>query len=333
MRSLGAAVAVAAALAAGAASASAASYTLRPDGAGSSSGFTISPAGATSWEALGEPVLQPAAPDTTDGYGSASTTGARLSVTLATQTLASGEVATGVTAWAYLSTGSKTSTTLWLADGWYALRWAVVPANTPPGWHSVTLSGSLSQKQIDDLVVSATTNGKNGGTAGRVYAAYAQLDTADPPADPAAPAPDIPPVTPSVLPAPMSIPAAPVRLSPKGVVPVALSCAIGLTDCSGVVTLEAVGKNAGSGSAKLALGAARRVKRVYGRHHYKIAAGQTGVVRVRMNRRNFHKVKRILRHRHFLKLAVVARQKDASGKVTTFRREVRILKPRKHRRH
>lgn len=320
------------ALACAAAPAGAATYSLRPDTDSWNFGWAVTPFGAHGSTALADAVDQPAAPDTTTGYISSTTSGYSAWYGLGTVTLAQGETVTGATLWAYLATGSARSVDMGIWSGWTRLADTTIPAGSAAGWYSVSTATALTQTQVDGLSIRFTPGGSGTSTPVQVYEAYAELDTSDPPPPsdpppssppPSSPPPSTPPTT-TVAQAAVKIARAATYAVSSGQIPVGLFCATSKGYCTGTVTLEAPGSPAPS--KRFALRAARRAKRVYGRRSYKLAAGTHGRVPVAARRIFRHRI----RHRAYLKVDVVVTQKDSSGHTTAYRREIRVRKKRGH---
>lgn len=128
--------------------------------------------------------------------------------------------------------------------------------------------------------------------------------------------------------APVTIAVKSVTATAKGQIPIPVSCAANAVGgCEGTISLEDASAGSTGGSAKKLLVSARRVKRTYGRRHYKLAPGETRTVPIKMSRRTFRKK---FRRRRSVKLTVVIEQKDGSGHKTTYRRVVHVKPP--HRR-
>jgi hypothetical protein len=134
----------------------------------------------------------------------------------------------------------------------------------------------------------------------------------------------VPPVVPSISTAPASV-------SPDGVVSVQLACpAQAFEGCEGTVAIELMAAGKGKASrAHAKLAAARRRKVTPARRHFKIAAGRTATVPVRLDRRTFRR----FRGRRHLKATVTVTMKGASG-TTTDTRVIslrRVFKARNHK--
>jgi hypothetical protein len=137
---------------------------------------------------------------------------------------------------------------------------------------------------------------------------------APPPVDPIIPPPPtgngdvVPPIV-------AAISSAPAALSPDGVVAVKLACPReAFEGCEGTVAIELLDGAKGT-PAKAKLVSARRRKVTQSRKRFKIAAGGTATVPVKLDRRVFRR----FRGRRNVKAAVTVTMKNATGTTTTTR--------------
>ena len=203
-RALRSGVALSAALAAAPAAAGAATHNLRPDGQ-TVTGFSVV-GGGPQWDALNDPVAQPALPSTVSDYlTSVTNVVSQTELTLETAAIPAGESVTGAKVWVYAQTGTVRNLLVWVTNGSSMIANTTLPANSPAGWYQLTIPVPLAQAQVDALRVGFTHNG-NTGTHTLVYAAYVQLDVSDPPPpppeDPPPPPPEDPPPPPPEDPPP-----------------------------------------------------------------------------------------------------------------------------------
>ena len=133
----------------------------------------------------------------------------------------------------------------------------------------------------------------------------------DPPSDPGtAPAAPAPPSRGG-----LSVIGARVRATRKGAVPVTIACAAGAAaGCKGKLVLERT--TGGTGQQRV------------GSKRYRLKAGQTKIVAVRMGVRSYRK----LRKKRSFRIQVAAQLNDAAGGVTTLRHKVRVYTPKTKKR-
>jgi hypothetical protein len=173
------------------AGADASTLILRPD-VDQLAGWTAVPVGAR-WDALNDPVLAPAAPSTASDYLTSTSSGTQIvQTTLSDAALPAGEPVTGGTAWAYLQTGTSRTIIFGASDATHTIGSMTVPAGSPAGWYSVPLPEVMTQKQVNDLIFTASHTGGS-GTANFLYAFYVQVDTTSPAPPPVDPPPSDPP--------------------------------------------------------------------------------------------------------------------------------------------
>lgn len=145
---------------------------LRPN-ADAKADWTESPIGAA-FAVLADVVIQPTAPLTALEFITSATNGQICRVDCETITLAPGEAVLSAKAWAYLTTPAGRTLDLGLIGG-PTNPGSTVPAGTAASWQSVTLSGNLTQTQLNALQIQFL-NGTGTGTT-TVYAAYIELIT------------------------------------------------------------------------------------------------------------------------------------------------------------
>ena len=206
-RALRRSMALFAALAVMPAAADAATYNLRPDGQ-TLTGWTVTPSGPQ-WDALNDPVVQPALPSTLSDYlSTAPNVVSQTELTLEAAAIPAGESVTGATAWVYAQTGTTRNLVVWVTHDTAMVGTVTLPVNSPAGWYPVPITVPLTQAQVNALKIGFTHNG-NSGTHTLVYATYVQLDVSDPPPPPPSDPPpsDPPPADPPVVDPPVLPPA------------------------------------------------------------------------------------------------------------------------------
>jgi hypothetical protein len=286
--------------------ATASSQVLRPTTTAMGGGWTATPAGTSLAAALADDVSQPSVPDTASGFITSPSNGnSGAAVAIAAPTLAQGENVTGVTAWAYLATGSTRSAYISLYSNSTLLGWVPVWAGQSARWYALTLPTAPTAAQAASLYLVVSPNG-NASTAVKVYAGYVALQT-DAPDPTQGPSPDSAPPAESPATgtetasdsAPVDSPLA-ATLAPatqaltakqSGVVKVPVRCpAIQVFGCTGTITIELLG-SAGNRD-KQATSARRRKIALRVKRHFKVAAGAKAIVPVVLNRRTARALRR-----------------------------------------
>ncbi len=115
------------------------------------------------------------------------------------------------------------------------------------------------------------------------------------------------------------------RLTRAGVARIRLSCpADGVRRCAGALTLKTV-RRFGPKALRDPAGTSRRRQVVLGTRSFRIAAGRTAVVKVRLSRRNRTMVKRLRR----VRVNTTAIARDRAGNRTIARKVLTLLGPRR----
>ena len=327
-------------------SASAALRFADPDATLSTDKWTAVPATTDQFDLLNDGVRLPTAPSSASDYLTRTQNGgqAQAVFSLSNPQLADGETVTDATLWVYVSTSGGRQLSVAVFHPLGLLGYTILPGGLTDSWFPIALTKPESEWVRDNMMLSITDDGGTGTSS--AFAAYVELVTetpppAGPPADPPAgdPTPVDPPVTdPPVTDPPVVDPPAvdpPVvdppsdrleralevvgknlKATARGLVPVALRCAVNATtNCRGVMRLEEPVSRKRSN-----LTAARR-RKVIGRARYKIEPGKSKTVNVRLDRRSFRKYKKLKKRS---KVYLVTEQTGADGKVTTTTQSVNL---------
>lgn len=288
---------------AAAAPADASTYILRPTSTVSGAQWTVTPTGATIDSVLSDDVVQPTAPDTSTGYITSPLSATfSAAVGVAAPALTQGENVTGATAWVYLDTGATRPATVYIYTSSAVLGYAAVRAGQSPGWVSVPSNSVPTATQAASLRVAVQPFDFDTSTPIHVYGAYVALQTEGAaPADGTSPSTTVPGTTDGTTPPTTAVTGdtgstespfaatlpnfTALAVRRNGAVRVPVSCpGLQLPGCTGTVTLSLTLRTATSAERALVTGARRR-KLVLRSRAFKIAAGKTAQVPVRLNRR------------------------------------------------
>ena len=260
----------------------------------------------TSWGALNDDVVAPAAPDVawdylyTYGLGSYSA-----EVGLAAPSIPATSTVTGATAHVYLGAGSARPVTVELRSGTTVLATSTAAAGQARGWVTLTPASVPTAAEVADLRLRVLSDGTKSSTAAHVYAAYAAITTEDPIAD--SPGSDGSTPTTDDTPsgddaptggsddnegAPVSVPVQSLPMAASGVLAVPVTCQIA-GGCVGTISVELVTSDASS--------ARRRKTRVA---RFRLKAGHSKKVPVTLDRRTSRFIRRKGRARVKITIAV-----------------------------